>query len=181
MAVPKAFLTSKNQLWTTPWPVIEALKPEFNFTLDVAASALSAKAKRFYTEEDDAFKQNWLKDARGGDAWCNPPYGPHMGHTVGDWVHEGWKFGQRGLTTVFLLPLNKNDQDWYHDLVLPFAEKRTYRGRIHFIDAVTGKRPITWSETRQKWVVDGNSQGSNLFIFGPKAKRGKERSIQAPR
>lgn len=181
MAVPNAFLTSKNQLWTTPWPVIRQLEPEFNFTLDVCASKLSAKAPKFFTEKDDAFKQNWLAAADGGDAWCNPPYGPYNNHTVGDWVNEAWGYGKLGLNTVLLLPLNKNDQDWYHDLVLPYAERRTYRGRIHFVDAATGERPWKWSETRNKMVRDGNSQGSNLFIFGPKAIPGKESSITAPR
>jgi len=180
MAVPEAFLTSKNQLWTTPWPVINQLKPEFDFTLDVAACKLSAKAPEFYTESDDAFAQDWLKDARGGDAWCNPPYALYNGKRVGDWVQKGWEFGKLGLTTVFLLPLNKNDQDWYHDLVIPFAEKRTYRGRIQFVDPTTGKPPIVWSKKLKKWVKNGNSQGSNLFIFGPKAKHGQESSITVP-
>lgn len=167
MAVPKAFLTSENQLWTTPWPVIRALEPEFDFTLDVAACKLSTKAPKHYSEKDDAFTRDWLKDARGGDAWCNPPYALYNGKRVGDWVEKAWQESKRGLTTVLLLPMNKGDQDWYHDIAMLYAETRPVKGRIQFVDPVTGKPPIVWSKKQKKWVRNGNSQGSNIFIFGP--------------
>lgn len=167
MAVSEAFLTSKNQLWTTPKPVIRALEPEFRFTLDVCACKLSTKAPKFYTEKDDAFTQDWRRDAGTGAAWCNPPYALYNGKRVGDWVQKGYEESKKGLTIVFLLPINKGDQDWYHDIALPFAEVRPVRGRIQFVDPITGKPPIVWSKKRKEWVRNGNSQGSNIIIFGP--------------
>lgn len=170
MAVPGAFLTSKDQLWTTPWPVVRALETmlEIRFTLDVCASRLSSKATWFYDEAVDAFKQDWAKDAgKKGAAWCNPPYGPYAGHVCEDWVRYGWEQSLRGLTIAYLLPTNKQDQAWWHVLVEKFAESIPASGRIHFIDAKTGKRPITWSEKRERYVVDGNSHGSVFAVFGP--------------
>jgi hypothetical protein len=108
-------------------------------------------------------------------AWCNPPYGKYRGKTVKDWVRKGLEESRKGLTIVYLLPCNKQDQDWWHDLVEPFAEVRPVRGRIHFLDPETGKRPTKWSETRKAFVQDGNSQGSVFVIFGsgykPRAPR----------
>lgn len=149
----KAFLTSESQTWATPWAVIQALSPEFNFTLDVAAGPLSAKAPKFYTAEDNAFVQDWPTDAGGGDAWCNPPYGDKS-CPVKKWVRRAHEF-RHALNTVLLLPANKTDQDWFHDLVLTDGEYRPVRGRIGFIDPVTGVSH------------GGNSQGSMLIIFGP--------------
>lgn len=149
----KAFLTSESQTWATPWAVLCALQDEgFNFTLDVAAGIGTAKAPKFYTEEDNAFTQDWAKDAGDGDAWCNPPYGDKR-FPVKDWVQRAWLF-RKSLTTVLLLPANKTDQDWFHDLVLKDGEYRPVRGRIGFIDG-------------EGCAVSGNSQGSMLIIFGP--------------
>lgn len=162
----KAFLTSESQAWATPKSVIWGLKPEFNFTLDVCASATSTKAPKYYDEAEDAFKQNWARDAAGGDAWCNPHYAEYLGHSVGDWAQEAWRF-RKELNSVLLLPINKQDQDWYHDLVLPYGEYRPVRGRIPFVDPITGKPPVVLDEVTGKKKSSGNSQGSMLIIFGP--------------
>lgn len=149
----KAFLTSDNQTWATPWQVIRALEDEgFNFVLDIASGMTTSKAKKFYTQEDDAFRQDILKDSEGGDIWCNPPYGDPE-RPVKDWVLLlcSIRLQKR---SVLLLPSNKTDQDWYHDLAIPYAEIRPVRGRIGFLDG-NGK------------PVSGNSQGSMLIIFGP--------------
>lgn len=165
-SMTKAFLTSNNQNWATPWPVIRALSPEFCFTLDVAAGIKTAKAPKFYTEDDDAFSRDWGRDADGGDAWCNPPYGPCNGKTIGDWVQKTWSF-RKSLTSVLLLPINKQDQDWFHDLVLKDGEYRPVRGRIAFLDPETGKPPVKIDPETGKKVSAGNSQGSMLIVFGP--------------
>lgn len=159
----EAFLTSNDQTWATPWPVIHALEAEgFRFTLDVASGLSTAKASKFYTVEDDAFRQDWARDAAGGDAWCNPPYGDEN-CPVRDWAKEAWKY-RAVLSTVMLLPANKTDQDWFHDLVIPDGEYRPVRGRIGFLDAAG-------------YPVTGNSQGSMLIVFGPKAVQGQPRSF----
>jgi site-specific DNA-methyltransferase (adenine-specific) len=156
----EAFLTSDSQTWATPWSFMDFMKEihGWQFTLDVCAMPTSRKAPLFYTEEKDSFKQNWGLDAAGGDAWCNPPYAEYMGKSVGDWAQKAWSY--RGtLNSALLLPCNKTDQDWYHDLVVPDGQYQPVRGRIQFVDPVTGLRPPG---------SGSNSQGSMVCAFGPR-------------
>jgi phage N-6-adenine-methyltransferase len=166
----------------TPRSVVDVLeREEFTFILDVCASKQSAKAPAWYDEDEDAFKQEWALDVEASvrqrgispvlpAAWCNPPYGRYLGKGVGDWIAKGLEESRKGLTIVYLLPCNKQDQTWWHKLVEPFAEVRPVLGRIHFLDPLTGKRPVKWSEKREAFVQDGNSQGSVFVIFGPNYK-----------
>lgn len=150
----QAFLTSESQHWGTPWAVVRALEAQegLQFTLDVAATETTAKAPKFYTEVDNAFRHNWYSDADTGAVWCNPPYGDKR-FPVRMWVERACLF-RKQMTTVLLLPANKTDQDWFHDFVLPFGEYRPVRGRIGFLGP-------------DGTPMKGNSQGSMLIFFGP--------------
>jgi phage N-6-adenine-methyltransferase len=57
--------------WGTPWSIIRALEKELKikFTLDPAALPETAKAKKFFTPDDDGLKQRW-----SGHIFLNPPY-----------------------------------------------------------------------------------------------------------
>ena len=55
------------------------LQERHQFTLDVAANADNAKAKRFFTKEIDGLVQPW----RGERVWCNPPFS-----NLGGWVRK---------------------------------------------------------------------------------------------
>ena len=57
--------------WSTPQELFDKLNAEFNFTLDVCASDWNAKCEKYFTEEDNALKQNWGKNV----CFMNPPYG----------------------------------------------------------------------------------------------------------
>lgn len=167
----EAFLTSDSQLWATPWLFMASMADEWTFTLDVCAMDTSRKAPRFYTEAQDAFKQDWARDAAGGDAFCNPPYSEYLGKNVGDWAQECWRW-RGALNSCMLLPINKMDQDWFHDLVVPAGVMSPVRGRIAFVDPVTGLIPRKWAQDKKTkkwgWVSAGNSQGSMLIKFGPR-------------
>lgn len=183
--MPAAFLSSNKQDYATPWPLVEAVEKELGqgFTLDVCASAKSAKAPNYFTEAGNAFVQDWALSAAGGLAWCNPPY------------IDGWpgRFLRRarlaaaasGLTTVFLLPANKTDQGWWHDVVIPNHAVWDVKGRVDFLDPETGKVPKVWKihkgmtvdpelvkETEGdpfygRWVKQSNPQASKIVIVGP--------------
>jgi phage N-6-adenine-methyltransferase len=62
--------------WTTPQVFWNLLDDEFNFNLDVAASAENAKCKAFLTIEDDALNVDWSMRGYCGPptCWLNPPY-----------------------------------------------------------------------------------------------------------
>jgi hypothetical protein len=99
--VSKAFLTSKRQDYMTPPEFMASLAGEFSFVLDIAASAKSAQAPRFYTEADDAFTQDWAEDAKAGAYFCNPPYSDKPtpdrpgSRPLSDWIFRAWWFRRK--------------------------------------------------------------------------------------
>ena len=58
------------------------------FSLDVAAAPHNAKAKRFYTIDDDGLSQPW-----DGQVWCNPPYSG-----LDAWLAKAWASASRWVT-----------------------------------------------------------------------------------
>lgn len=187
--MPAAFLSSNKQDYATPWGLVEALEKELcrRFALDVCASVKSAKAPKFYTEEMDAFKQDWSADAyvayEKTAAWCNPPY-------IDGWPGKFLSYARvaaegYGLTTVFLLPANKTDQPWWHNLVIPFHAVWDVKGRVDFLDPETGEVPKVWKLHKKitvdaelipetegdpvygRWVKQSNPQASKIVIVGP--------------
>jgi len=149
---------------STPPDFYDDLALEFNFTLDVAANAINRKCLRYYDKEQNAIAQDWLKDARGGDAWDNPPYGDpehpckkkctkkkcverghHVDHYIpgiGDFVKKAWQESRRGLTVVNLLPA-RTDTAWWHAYIWdeltnnwrPNVEARFIKGRLTYGNA----------------------------------------------
>lgn len=87
------------------------------------------------------------------------------------WTGKAYAQVERGFTSTWLLPLNKQDQKWFHKWALEVTEVRIVEGRINYVDPVTGLRPKTWKEGKDgepgKWVTEGNSQGSMLITWGP--------------
>lgn len=77
------------------------------FDLDVAASFENAKARRFYTAEDDGLSLPWI-----GNVWCNPPYSG-----LAAWVSKAWEEWDCGNahSIVMLLPANRTEQKWWQD------------------------------------------------------------------
>lgn len=49
---------SGSDCWLSSWTLFLGLNKEFTFTLDAAASVDNALCFRFWTEEDDALKQD---------------------------------------------------------------------------------------------------------------------------
>lgn len=112
----------------------DELHARFRFDLDVAASHANAKCERYYTLEDDGLTCSWA----GARVWCNPPYSD-----IRPWVEKARRaaLGDGGAEfVVMLLPANRTEQGWWHDLVEPIRDQpgrglRTefLRGRREFI------------------------------------------------
>lgn len=131
-----AFITKRFQSatddWRTPDSLFKPLDEEFHFTLDVCASPENAKCARFFTKEQDAFKQRW-----NGVCWMNPPYGPRMKQ----WVKKAWNEAGLGSTVIMLLPARTNAGYW-HDYCFK-GEVRFIRGYPKFGNAEQGlKAPL---------------------------------------
>lgn len=120
----KGMFTSETDMWATPRDFFERLNGEFNFELDVCATAENAKCAKYYTAADDGLSQAWE-----GTCWMNPPYG----RTIGQWVKKAYESSLNGATVVCLLPA-RTDTAWWHDYCMR-GEIRLVRGRLKFGDA----------------------------------------------
>lgn len=113
--------SSKTDLWATPQDFFDALNAEFNFDVDVCATAENAKCIKYFTAQQDGLKQDW-----NGVCWMNPPYG----RVIGNWVKKAYVSAQNGATVVCLLPA-RTDTKWWHDYCMK-GSVRFIRGRLKF-------------------------------------------------
>jgi len=119
----KTLFSSKEMEWKTPKDLFEELDKEFNFTLDFCASKKNTKCKRFYSEKEDALKQN----PKGEVIFCNPPYGKK----IKDFVKKCYDLSREN-TVVLLIPA-RTDTSYFQDYMYRKAELRFIRGRLKFI------------------------------------------------
>lgn len=115
--------TSNSDEWETPIEFFQSLDDEFNFTLDVCATADNTKCSKYFTKQQDGLKQDWT----GETVWCNPPYGK----TIGSWCRKCYEHSIRGGVAVMLIHA-RTDTAWFHDWILGKAEIRFIRGRLKF-------------------------------------------------
>jgi len=125
--------------WSTPDDFFAALDAEFDFDLDVAASAENAKCLDYLTIEDDALSVNW---ARSGlvTCWMNPPYSKCR-----EFIAKAALEASKGCTVVCLVP-SRTDTRWWHEYVWdrekhrprPGVEVRFVKGRLTFGGAPAG-------------------------------------------
>ena len=115
--------------WYTPPELHERLEWEFGrFSLDVAASADSHLADKYYTKEDDGLAQDWAKDAgRRGVVYCNPPY--DVAPTK--WMRKAWEESRRGVTVVCLVQASVG-ANWWRAWVSGKGCVRILPGRLRY-------------------------------------------------
>jgi site-specific DNA-methyltransferase (adenine-specific) len=122
----KVLFSSKDQSHATPQDFFDKIDKEFNFDLDVCATSQSAKCSKFFTKEDDAFKQDWV-----GNCWMNPPYGREIIH----WMKKAWEEHQKHGNTIVCLVPARTDTNWWHNYVEGKAKVRFIKGRLKFGNA----------------------------------------------
>lgn len=66
----RVLFDSKLQNWRTPKPFFDWVNAQFGFTIDVAAEKGNALLRKYWTKEDNAFRQDWT----GHVWWLNPEY-----------------------------------------------------------------------------------------------------------
>jgi site-specific DNA-methyltransferase (adenine-specific) len=116
-------LSSVKMDWETPKELYDKLDKEFGFTLDFCATELNKKHNHFYSEEQDALKQNPNKEI----IFCNPPYG----NRIKDFVKKCSELGNNNIV-VMLIPA-RTDTLYFHEYIYGKAEIRFIKGRIKFI------------------------------------------------
>ncbi len=122
MTMTKGMYSSLRSDWETPPEVFVPLDEEFHFTLDVCATAETAKCLEWYSPDTDGLSHEW-----DGVCWMNPPYG----RKIGKWVKKAYEESLRGVTVVCLLPA-RTDTAWWHDYCMKASEIRFLRGRVYF-------------------------------------------------
>ena len=122
----KVYHQSKRTTWETPPDVFAEYDAEFHFTLDVCATAETAKCARFFSPEQNGLVQDWGDDV----CWMNPPYGTQ----IAAWMEKAYRSSLAGATVVCLVPARTGTR-WWHDWVLEKAELRLRKGRITFVGA----------------------------------------------
>ena len=85
MVLNKSLFTSDKQYWETPQAFFDKINAKLHFSFDLAASDTNHKCKHYFTEKDDALKQEWHKIK--GNLWLNPPYG----RTLKLWVKKAYE------------------------------------------------------------------------------------------
>lgn len=98
----------------TPPDLFRWLDDRHHFTVDVAASAANAKCPRYFTRDTDGLAQSWA----GESVWCNPPFSG-----IKPWVQKAWAEHRTALGIVMLLPANRTEQRWWHQLVEPYRDQ----------------------------------------------------------
>lgn len=133
--------SSKSAEWTTPQDLFDGLDAEFHFGLDAAADGTNAKCKCYFTERDDALREDchWL--GWPGAVWLNPPYGRGLNR----WVAKAAATAKAGTTVVMLIPARPDTRYWAehiwdhkHHRPHPGVEVRFLRGRLCFGGAKSG-------------------------------------------
>lgn len=107
----------------------------YGFTVDVAASHITAKVPTYFTRQNSALLRPWY-----GRAWCNPPYS-----ALYPWVEKAHQEALHGCVTVMLLPGHRSESDWFHDFVVPYAQIEYIRGRLKFEHATKLTSTATFS------------------------------------
>jgi phage N-6-adenine-methyltransferase len=68
---------SASDEWATPRPLFDAISAQVGdggFAVDLCASALNAKCKRFITKEQNALSLDWASLTPGEWQWLQPPF-----------------------------------------------------------------------------------------------------------
>jgi len=122
----KVYHQSKRHDWETPPAVFAEYDAEFHFTLDVCATAETAKCAQFCSPEQNGLVQDWGDDV----CWMNPPYGTQ----IAAWMEKAYRSSLAGATVVCLVP-SRTGTRWWHTWVKGMAEVRERQGRITFVGA----------------------------------------------
>lgn len=142
--------------WQSPWALFRGLNKEFTFTLDAAASVDNALCPRFWTEEEDALKQDWCAES---SIWCNPPYSQ---------IPSFIEHGHKAVVTCFLIPV-RTQAKWWLRLILmnPNAHEIRFLSRNVRFKAAPG--------TKQKRLNNRAPMACCVVIFRNVPRKGEIR------
>ena len=131
--------SSASDEWATPQNLFDQLNAEFDFEIDLAATAENTKCASFYSLQLDSLSQHWgSRFARG---WLNPPYSRGL---CGHFIEKAARQRRMGFLTVMLLP-SRTDTKAFHAHIYDIdtwqprngIEIRLLAGRLRFSNSKT--------------------------------------------
>ena len=122
-------------LWGTPMDDFNIACKHFNFypTLDVCGDYTNQKCPKVYTQDIDAFTQEWDEPF-----FMNPPYSANK---RGKWMYRALEQSKKHKVSFLVLVYSKTDTAWWHDCVgaTPEAMRKNrvkplfVKGRMNFL------------------------------------------------
>ncbi len=158
--------------WFTPSNYIEAVRSALGGVIHLdpfsstAANAV-VKAEQFYTEDDDAFAQDWNLDANGvkrasgqeRTVFMNPPYSGKLCSEAVNMFIDEWNKGS--FTQGVFLVNNATETKWFQRAFYNATAVCFTNHRISF-----------WNADGKK--MSGNTRGQAFFYFGKDTSEFKE-------
>ncbi|CAH6659894.1 DNA N-6-adenine-methyltransferase [Pseudocitrobacter vendiensis] len=142
--------------WRSPFGLFRNLNREFTFTVDAAASGENALCERFWTEEQDALRQDWSQELA---IYVNPPYSQ-----IPAFLEHAHKAG----VTVYLIPVRTQARWWLRYVLMnPHTHEIRYLSRNVRFNAAVG--------TTQKRLNNRSPMACCLIIFRNTPRKGEIR------
>lgn len=116
--------------WRTPPDLFAALDARFRFVVDACAADCNALCSRYWTEAEDALRQDWRQ---GGYVFCNWPFTKANNPLF---THKMATEARKGAQIVALGPISPNAK-WWHTILRSVDEMWCFRGRLGYVDPVT--------------------------------------------
>lgn len=155
-----------DQSWGTPPAFIDAFRRKFGDIIwDLAAAPHNAVHRYFFTEHEDALKQDWAylyKELGPGWLWLNPPFAK-----MGPWVKKCAEEARKGARIALLSQTSQ--ARWFVDYVVPNARVYLLSPRVKYVPAPGQEYHIDKDGNKVKRT--GADFDSMLSLFGP-ATRG---------
>ena len=132
--------SSTSDEWATPQNLFDQLNAEFDFEIDLAATAENTKCSSFYSLQLDSLSQHW--GSRFDRGWLNPPYSRGV---CRHFIEKAARQRRMGFLTVMLLP-SRTDTKAFHTHIYDAkmwqpregVEIRFLPGRLKFGNAKNG-------------------------------------------
>lgn len=125
----RVITSSARHNWQTPNNLFETLHEQMVFDLDPCAETDNLGIT-YFDKEKDGLKQPWGENC----CFVNPPYGAEQKNWILKAIEE------KNAVSVFLIPARVDTKLW-QDIILKRATSICFvKGRISFIDPVTGKK-----------------------------------------
>lgn len=126
--------SSNKDEWETPSEIFNPLDAEFDFDIDVCASADNRKCQIYYDASQDGLSRPWAS-LNYKVSWCNPPYS-----NLKEWIAKNAEEAKKGMTCVMLIPSRTDTKAWHTYIYdakrwrfSPGVEVRFLPGRVRFV------------------------------------------------